>query len=320
MTRIRIATRGSELALWQAHHVRDALTARDADLEVELIVIVTRGDKILDRPLSQVGGKALFVKEIEQALLDGAADVAVHSMKDVPAELEPSLTMAAISQREDPRDALCAAAVASLDELPQGARVGTSSLRRSCQLKARRPDLEIVPLRGNVPTRLRKLHEDGLDAVVLAMAGLVRLGHADKVTEALSTEICLPAVGQGVLGIETRAADTDTFDRVRAALHDEATARRVVAERAFLARLEGDCKTPLAAHAVIDGDELFVRGMVGTPDGTQVLTASRRGGPGEAESLGVSIAEELLAAGAQTIIEQCIVDAGASGASGASGA
>ncbi|HUH01052.1 MAG TPA: hydroxymethylbilane synthase [Kofleriaceae bacterium] len=306
MSVIRIATRGSELALWQAHHVRDALQAARPGLEVELVVIKTRGDIILDRPLSKVGGKALFVKEIEQALLDREAQVAVHSMKDVPAELAPGLAMAATSAREDPRDALCTRDGTGLDALPQGARVGTSSLRRQCQLLAIRPDLEIIPLRGNVPTRLRKLDEGEYDAVVLAAAGLVRLGHGDRISQHLPFELSLPAVGQGVLGIETRADDADTSALVRGALDDAGVARRVAAERAFLLRLGGSCQTPVAAHAVIEGDDLRIEALVGQPDGRVILRASARAPlTGNASALGVTVAEELLGQGAQAILDAC---------------
>lgn len=306
MSHIRIATRGSELALWQAYHVRDALQAARPGLEVELVIIKTRGDIILDRPLSKVGGKALFVKEIEQALLDREAQVAVHSMKDVPAELAPGLAMAATSAREDPRDALCTRDGAGLDALPQRARVGTSSLRRQCQLLAVRPDLEIIALRGNVPTRLRKLDEGEYDAVVLAAAGLVRLGHGDRISQHLPFDLSLPAVGQGVLGIETRADDADTSALVRAALDDAQVARRVAAERAFLLRLGGSCQTPVAAHAVIEGGELAIEALVGQPDGRVILRASARASLSEDPSaLGVRVAEDLLGRGAKTILEAC---------------
>jgi hydroxymethylbilane synthase len=306
MSHIRIATRGSELALWQAHHVRDALIAARPGLEVELVIIKTRGDIILDRPLSKVGGKALFVKEIEQALIDGDAQVAVHSMKDVPAELAPGLVMAATSTREDPRDALCTRDGTGLSELPEGARVGTSSLRRQCQLLAARPDLTIIPLRGNVPTRLRKLDEGEYDAVVLAAAGLVRLGHADRISQHLPLALSLPAVGQGVLGIETRADDRDTHELVRGALDDARVAKRVGAERSFLLRLGGSCQTPVAAHAVIEGDELVIEALVGAPDGTQILrTTARAALTADAVALGASVADELLGRGARAILDAC---------------
>jgi hydroxymethylbilane synthase len=304
---IRIATRGSALALWQASWVRDRLLADDAALTVELLVLKTRGDKILDRALSEVGGKGLFVKEIEEALLDGRADVAVHSMKDLPAELADGLLLGAVPPREDARDALVvaphliAAAARDVAALPSGARVGTSSLRRLCQLKARRSDLEIVPLRGNVDTRLRKVEAGELDAIVLACAGLKRLGHADRITAALSVEESLPAIGQGALALECRVDDPETRARLHK-LDDRASARAVTAERAFLRRLQGDCKTPLAAHARLDGARLTLDGLVGAPDGSKLLRRSLEGGADDGESIGRALAEELLAAGADRLL------------------
>lgn len=303
--KLRIATRGSKLALWQAEHVRSRLCAADPELEIDLVVLKTQGDLILDRPLAEIGGKALFVKEIEQALLDGRADIAVHSMKDVPAELAPGLMLAAMSERADPRDALCTRDGTGLDGLAPGAAVGTSSLRRGCQLLARRSDLVIEPLRGNVPTRVGKLDDGKYDAIVLAVAGLVRLGHGDRVSEALEPEVCLPAVGQGVLGIETRTDDDATAERVRTALHHESDAARVRAERAFLAQLEGDCKTPLAAHGRHTDEGLVVDALVGTPDGSKILRARRVGAPADAETMGKALAEELLSQGAADIIAAC---------------
>ncbi|WP_428268514.1 hydroxymethylbilane synthase [Haliangium sp.] len=312
---IRIATRGSKLALWQAHHVRDAILKARPSWSVELEVIKTQGDKILDKPLAKIGGKALFVKEIEQALLDDRADAAVHSMKDVPAELAPGLFMAATSAREVPNDALCTRDGGGLDALSEGARVGTSSLRRQCQLLARRPDLKISMLRGNVPTRLGKLDQGDFDAVVLAAAGLQRLGHGDRISELLAPDVCLPAVGQGVLGIETRAGDGDgdreLVEVVRQALHDPAEERRVAAERTFLARLGGSCQTPLAAYATYQGDTnadsgtIEVQGLCGRPDGSSILRATRTGPAAEAEALGRALAEDLLGLGAQEIIDAC---------------
>lgn len=303
---IKIATRGSELALWQANHVRDAVLARAPEWTIELLVVKTQGDKILDRPLAKIGGKALFVKEIEQALLDRQADIAVHSMKDVPAELAPGLRMAAISSREDAADALCSAGDRTLEDLPEGARIGTSSLRRQCQLLAARPDLKVGMLRGNVPTRLGKLDAGDFDAVVLAAAGLKRLGHGERISQILSPEPCLPAVGQGVLGIETRTDDDELIDVVRQALHDPKEEPRVIAERAFLAHLGGSCQTPLAAHAVYaGGGELLVQGICGQPDGSQILRASRRGPAEDAAALGRALADDLRAQGAQEIIDAC---------------
>ena len=306
--RIVIATRGSALALWQAEHTRARLEAMRPGLDVELLKLVTQGDRILDVPLSEVGGKALFVKEIEQALVDGRAQVAVHSMKDVPAELAPGLVLAAVSTREVPNDALClppGSSVTNVDELPRGARIGTSSLRRQCQLLARRPDLQVLLLRGNVPTRLRKLDEGAYDAVILAAAGLVRLGFAERITQLLPLDVSLPAVSQGVLGIETRDDDEDTKALVRAALHDEREAPRVAAERSFLARMGGSCQTPLAAHARWDGDVLVVDALCGMPDGTKILRARERGTADAADALGISCAESLLAQGAGDIVRAC---------------
>ena len=319
---IHIATRGSALALWQANHVRDSILRVRPKWTVELVIIKTTGDKILDRPLAEIGGKALFVKEIEHALLDGRADVAVHSMKDVPAELAPGLFMAATSARESPFDALCSAQGLGLDDLPQGARVGTASMRRQCQLLERRPDLAVSMVRGNVPTRLSKIDTDDFDAVVLAAAGLQRLGYAERISQIFDADICLPAVGQGVLGIETRmldsggngssdkAADEELIAVIREALHDSAEAARVVAERAFLARLGGSCQTPLAAYATYRGDvdaesgTLRVRGLCGRPDGTLILRAEHDGAASEADKLGRLVAEDLLGQGAQAIIDE----------------
>jgi hydroxymethylbilane synthase len=304
-TKITIATRGSALALWQAEHVKARLQAVQPGLPVDLLTIKTSGDAILDVPLSQVGGKGLFVKEIEEALLRKDADLAVHSMKDVPAELAPGLMLAATSAREDPHDALCCrpGTWTTLDSLPKRARVGTSSLRRQCQLLAHRPDLTILMLRGNVPTRLRKLDEDAYDAVVLAAAGLTRLGMADRITQVLPTTLCLPAVAQGVLGIETRDGDDPVIALARAAIHDPHEAQRTLAERAFLARMGGSCQTPLAAYAHASGAELVVDALCGTPDGARVLRARVAGKPGDGESLGKAAADALLAQGAGAIVE-----------------
>jgi hydroxymethylbilane synthase len=303
MIRLVIATRGSQLALWQANHVKAQIEATTPGTSVELLEIKTSGDKILDVPLAKVGGKGLFVKEIEQALVEKRADLAVHSMKDVPAELAPGLVLAAISSREVPWDALCARSPITLDELPKGAVVGTSSMRRQCQLLARRPDLQIKMLRGNVPTRLRKLDEGEFDAVVLASAGLRRLGLADRITQELGPEVSLPAVAQGVLAIEIRDGDTMVRDIVRKAIHDETTSQKVAAERSFLARMGGSCQTPLAAHAVpLPDDQLRVYGLCGMPDGTRILKAEVTGPLADAASLGEQLANDLLAQGAGEIL------------------
>jgi hydroxymethylbilane synthase len=301
---IRIATRGSALALWQANWVRDRLMADDPALAVELLVLKTRGDKILDRALSEVGGKGLFVKEIEEALLDGRAEVAVHSMKDLSAEIPVGLMLGAVPEREDPRDALLVApqhAAKDVASLPQGARVGTSSLRRVCQLKARRPDLDVVPLRGNVDTRVRKVDAGELDAIVLACAGLKRLGHGGRITAALSTAESLPAIGQGALAIECRVDDPETLARL-GRLDHRVTAHAVAAERAFLARLQGDCKTPLAAHATVDGARLSIEGLVGAPDGSKLLRHRLEGTTEDAAAVGKALAEELLKMGADRLL------------------
>ena len=300
--RLVIATRGSALALWQAEHVKARLAAVAPGLVVEFNVIKTSGDKILDVPLAKVGGKGLFVKEIEQALIDREADLAVHSMKDVPAELAPGLVLAAVSTREVPWDALCARAPVTLDTLAHGAKVGTSSMRRQCQLLAHRPDLQIAMLRGNVPTRIRKLDDGEFDAIVLAAAGLTRLGLGDRITQLLPLEISVPAVAQGVLGLETRSDDARTADLIRRALHDPAEERRVVAERTFLARMGGSCQTPLAAHAIDHAGGLRVVGLCGMPDGSKILRAEVTGPASDAERLGNQLGDALLAQGADRIL------------------
>jgi hydroxymethylbilane synthase len=301
---IRIATRGSKLALWQAHWVRDSLIAQDPGITVELVILSTAGDRTLDRPLAEVGGKGLFVKEIEEALLDGRADVAVHSMKDLPAAMPEGLMLAAVPEREDPRDALLVRpglAATAIADLPPGARVGTSSLRRVCLLRAQRRDLDVFPLRGNVDTRLGKLDAGQMDAMVLAVAGLTRLGHAARITRTLDVATSLPAIGQGALAIQTRAGDAET--RARAAALDHApTATAVAAERAFLARLDGSCRTPLAAHATLDGDRLTLDGLVGRTDGSEILRDGIDGPAADAARLGRELAERLLGRGAAAIL------------------
>jgi hydroxymethylbilane synthase len=300
--RLTIATRGSALALWQAEHVKARLLAVDPDLTVELLVIKTTGDKILDRPLAEVGGKGLFVKEIEQALLDGEADLAVHSMKDVPADLAAGLTMAAISAREDPRDALVSRAGEMLVQLPPGARVGTSSLRRVCQLRALRADLELVPLRGNVPTRLGKVESGDLEAAVLAAAGLRRLGHDGRISELLDPSVCVPAGGQGALGVETRDGDESVRELARRAVHSDTDAACVAAERGFTGRLGGGCQTPLAAHARASAGEIHLVALIGRPDGTDIVRGERRGASERGAELGADLAEELLGRGGARIL------------------
>ncbi len=299
---IRIATRRSPLAKWQANHVRDLLMAREPGVEVVLHELMTRGDKILEVPLAEVGGKGLFVKEIEDALLNREAEIAVHSMKDLPALLAPGLVLASVPVREDPRDALCSPKFKTLDKLPKGARVGTSSLRRSAQLKAIRPDLRLEVVRGNVETRLRKASEE-LDAVVLAYAGLRRLGLGDRATYVFSPEEMLPAVAQGALALEARADDAATLKRL-AALEDPETRWRIEAERGFLARIEGGCQVPIAGHATLEGGQLLLRALVASLDGTRIIRAERRGPTSQAHAMGVEVAEELLSRGAAEILKE----------------
>lgn len=298
---IRIATRQSPLALWQAEHVRQLLCAQHPDLEVTLVPMVTKGDVILDTPLAKVGGKGLFVKELELALLEQRADIAVHSMKDVPVEFPDGLGLVCICERDDPHDALISNHYDSLDALPQGAIVGTSSLRRQCQLRAARPDLHIKDLRGNVGTRLSKLDNGEYDAIILAAAGLRRLGLEARIRARLSVQQSLPAVGQGAIGIECRLDDA----RVRALLaplNHADTADRVVAERAMNNRLQGGCQVPIGSYAELTGDQLYLRALVGAPDGSRLLQAEIRGPRTEAEQLGSALAEQLLDAGAGSIL------------------
>ncbi len=299
---IRIATRKSPLARWQANHVADLLRALEPGLQVELHELMTRGDKILEVPLALVGGKGLFVKEIEDALLNGDAQIAVHSMKDLPALIAPGLVVAAIPVREDPRDALCSPKWKTLENLPRGARIGTSSLRRSAQLKAIRPDLQMEVVRGNVQTRLNKA-SDGLDAVVLAYAGLRRLGLAQHATQVLSPELMLPAVAQGALALEARADDAATLARL-AKLDDPETRYRVEAERGFLSRIEGGCQVPIAGHATVANGQVHLRALVASLDGTRVIRGERRGPVEEARALGDALAVELLGHGAGEILKE----------------
>jgi hydroxymethylbilane synthase len=305
--KLRIGTRKSPLALWQARHVAALLRSREPGLEVELVQVVTKGDKILDSPLAKVGGKGLFVKEIEEQLLAGTVDLAVHSLKDMPADLPKGLVLAAVPVREDPRDALVTSKHRHLDDLPQGARVGTSSLRRACQLKHWRKDVEIVSIRGNVQTRLRKI-EGELDAGVLAAAGLKRLDLASRIAELIAPERILPAVGQGVLALEAREGDPRVLPRL-AALEDAPTRVAVTAERAFLQRLGGGCQVPIAAYATVDGDAIDFRGMVGHPDGSRVVEFAQRcrfASLAEVAALGVRGAEDVLARGAQAILDEVV--------------
>ncbi|AVT60705.1 hydroxymethylbilane synthase [Pectobacterium versatile] len=299
---IRIATRQSPLALWQAQYVQQCLNHLYPDLHVELVPMVTRGDIILDTPLAKVGGKGLFVKELELALLEGRADIAVHSMKDVPVEFPDGLGLTTICERDDPRDAFVSNHYDSLEQLPEGSCVGTSSLRRQCQLRARRPDLVIRDLRGNVGTRLSKLDNGEYDAIILAVAGLKRLGLEERIRCPLSPEESLPAVGQGAIGIECRL-DDEHVRQLLAPLNHPATAARVLAERAMNVRLEGGCQVPIGSYAELEGDTLWLRALVGAPDGSQMIVGERRGSVSDAEQLGIALAEELLAKGASAILQ-----------------
>ncbi len=302
MNRLRIATRESPLALWQAHYVKTALQAQHKELAVELVPMTTRGDQILDSPLAKVGGKGLFVKELECAMLADEADIAVHSMKDVPMEFPDGLGLAVICEREDPSDALVSNQYQSLDALPEGARVGTSSFRRQCQLKRLRPDLTILDLRGNVGTRLSKLDAGDYDAIILAAAGLLRLELSDRIVQRLDSDLVLPAGGQGAIGIECRTEDIKILQLVDC-LHHGGTASRVTAERAVNAKLQGGCQVPIASFAELRGDNLYLRALVGSLDGSQILRTERLGNMHDAEQLGIQAAEDLLAQGAGKILE-----------------
>ncbi len=301
--RIVIATRQSPLALWQAEHVQRRLREAHPGLEVELLKMTTQGDKILDTPLAKIGGKGLFVKELEEGLLDGRADIAVHSMKDVPVELPDGLHLPVILNREDPRDAFVSNNYDSFEALPQGARLGTSSLRRQCQLSALRPDLKVTSLRGNVGTRLRKLDEGEYDAIILAAAGLMRLELTERITAKISTDTCLPAIGQGAVGIECRSDDPRVNELI-SVLDDETTHIRVAAERALNHRLEGGCQVPIGGHAEIDGNTLRLRALVGSPDGAEIITGEVNGTLDEAEKMGVALADDLLSRGADRILKE----------------
>lgn len=298
---LRIATRESPLAMWQAEHIKAGLESAHPSLKVELLPMTTRGDQILESPLAKIGGKGLFIKELEHALLDGRADIAVHSMKDVPMEFPDGLCLGVICEREDFRDAFVSNNYENLDSLPEGAVVGSSSLRRQCQLRAKRPDIVIRDLRGNVNTRLRKMDDGEYDAIILASAGLVRLGMADRIREALATEICLPAGGQGAIGIECRLEDFETMSLLGSLNHGE-TAVCVSAERAMNLRLNGGCQVPIACLAELENNQLAIRGLVGSPDGLTILHSSQSGSPDEAEELGTRLAEDLLEQGAAEIL------------------
>lgn len=304
---LRIGTRGSLLALKQSTMVKETLESLWPGLRVELHIIKTTGDKILDVPLAKVGGKGLFVKEIEDALLAEEVDLAVHSIKDVPALLPPGLEIGAIPRREDPRDVLITRSGEGLDALPFGARVGTSSLRRSAQLKSLRHDLDIQNLRGNLDTRLRKLHEGMYDAILLAAAGMHRMGWEDKISHYLESDAFIPAIGQGAIGIEHRSADRDV-QQILAPVHDGDTAVAVRAERSLLKELEGGCQVPIGGHALVQGDEVTLTGLVASLDGRKVFRVIRSAGRQDAEALGREVARVLLDRGARQILADIYSD------------
>ena len=299
---LKIATRQSPLALWQANYVKDRLQQLYPDLTIELVPMVTKGDVILDSPLAKIGGKGLFVKELENALLNKEADIAVHSMKDVPMQFPEGLELAVICQREDPRDAFVSHSYRTFAELPQGAVVGTSSLRRQCQLKALRPDLDIRSLRGNVGTRLSKLDNGDYDAIILASAGLIRLGLADRIASFIDVEQSLPAAGQGAVGIECRTDDMQV-QALLAPLADAETTYCVLAERAMNNHLQGGCQVPIGGYAVLQQGQLYLRALVGNIDGSRIIRAEGKSAVENAEALGVQIAEQLLAQGADKILQ-----------------
>jgi len=304
---LRIATRKSPLALWQAHYVSDLLKHHHPDLQIELVTMTTQGDKILDTPLAKVGGKGLFVKELETGMLEGRADIAVHSMKDVPVEFPTGLHLAVICEREDPRDAFVSNNFKTLDDLPQGAKLGTSSLRRQAQISALRPDLNIIDLRGNVNTRLKKLDNGEYDAIILAAAGLKRLKFDDRITQFIATDVCLPAIGQGAVGIECRSDDARVHNLI-APLNDSKTQTRVLAERAMNERLQGGCQVPIAGYAELERGLIMLRGLVGQVDGKKIIRGDIAGPPENAEELGIVLAEDLLSRGADKILNELYAD------------
>jgi len=308
LTTLRIGTRKSQLALWQAEYVRDRLLTAHPGLTVELVKMSTQGDRILDAPLAKVGGKGLFVKELEEGLLAGRIDIAVHSMKDVTVDLPAGLHIPVICEREDPSDAFVSGRYGNIHELPAGAVLGTSSLRRQCQLQHALPGIQIVTLRGNVNTRLAKLDAGEFDAIILASAGLKRLGIQARIAQALPETLCLPAVGQGAVGIECRSDDATVNDLI-AALDHPVTRQRVSAERAMNAALQGGCQVPIAGYAVQEGGELYLRGLVGAPDGSRILRSESRAPLAQAVELGATVAGELLNQGAGEILSQVYADA-----------
>ncbi|MDT8282921.1 MAG: hydroxymethylbilane synthase [Gammaproteobacteria bacterium] len=300
---LRIATRKSPLAMWQAEHVKTCLEQAHEGLKVELITFTTKGDKILDTPLSKIGGKGLFVKELETALLEGKADIAAHSIKDVPMNFPQGLFLSTILEREEACDAFVSNQFSSIQSLPEGSVVGTCSLRRKSQLLSKRPDLIIKDLRGNVNSRLEKLDNGDYDAIVLACAGLVRLDMADRIKQRISSSWILPAVGQGAVGLEAREGDEETLNLITVLNHAD-TADRVIAERALNKRLEGGCQVPIASYAMLDGDTLHLQALVGEPDGSKVVQGDISGHRSEGEQLGIKLADDLLSRGAKEILEK----------------
>ncbi|AGH80061.1 porphobilinogen deaminase [Psychromonas sp. CNPT3] len=298
---IRIATRHSPLAMWQANFVKSELLKWHPELQVELLAMKTKGDKILDTPLAKVGGKGLFVKELEVAILEGRADIAVHSMKDVPVDFPEGLGLAVICEREDPRDAFVSNHFANIAALPQGSVVGTSSLRRQCQLRAQRPDIKVKDLRGNVNTRLAKLDAGEYDAIILASAGLIRLDMHDRIASYMSVEESLPAVGQGAVGIECRLDDMQTLALLKPLEH-RITRLRVTAERAMNLALQGGCQVPIGSYCILKEDTLWLRGLVGSVDGTHIIRKEIRGKVADAEQMGLNLAQQLLESGADKIL------------------
>ncbi len=305
---VRIATRKSPLALWQAEFVKAQLEHFHPNIQVELVTMVTKGDKILDTPLAKIGGKGLFVKELETAMLEGRADIAVHSMKDVPMDFPEGLDLEVICEREDPRDAFVSNTFKNLEELPKGSIVGTSSLRRQCQIRAARPDLIIRDLRGNVGTRLGKLDNGEYDAIILAAAGLIRLKMDERIASFIEPEQSLPAVGQGAVGIECRIDDA-RIKALLAPLEHKETRQRVLAERALNKRLEGGCQVPIGSYCVIEGDQFWLRALVGRPDGSVMLTEEARGSLENAETTAIVMADKLLNRGGREILQQVYAQA-----------
>ena len=305
---IRIATRKSPLALWQANEVSRQLKMYHPDLSVELVTMTTQGDKILDTPLAKIGGKGLFVKELEVGMLEGDADIAVHSMKDVPMAFPEGLHLSVVMERENPTDAFVSNTVASISELPLNAKVGTCSLRRQTQLKEARPDIEILDLRGNVNSRLAKLDNGDYDAIILASAGLIRLGFEDRIAHNISTEDSLPAIGQGAVGIECRS-DDDEINALLAPLNHKDTAIRLSAERAQNKRLNGGCQVPIGGFAeLLDNNRMRLRGLIGFPDGSKIFRSEKEGSQDDAEALGVAVAEDLLSQGGGEVLKFLGID------------